>query len=382
MASSYPSLRPSGVAEKLWLVHWPLLIALSLLAATGTAVLYAVADGSFQPWAERHALRFLICLGVVLVMAVIRPQVWIKLAYPAYAIALIMLLLVLLAGDEVLGARRWISLGPVTFQPSELMKLALVLALARYYQWLPVSHVSRWQWVAIPAALIAVPVAFTLKQPDLGSSVLFSALGLSLMFLAGVSVWYFVCGGVAAVAALPLIWSNLHDYQRRRVEIFLNPDKDPLGSGYHITQSKIALGSGGVSGKGFMQGTQSHLDFVPEKHTDFIASIIGEEWGFVGLVLLILLYALVLVILMTMARQCRNRFGKLLIAGSAMTFFVYVFINLAMVMGLVPVVGVPLPLVSYGGTSMTTLMLSIGLAMSGYVHGRQPIHRDEIGPFL
>ncbi|MGB4866908.1 MAG: rod shape-determining protein RodA, partial [Hyphomicrobium sp.] len=334
---------------------------------------------SFQPWAERHTLRFLVAVGVVLIMAMVRPETWLRAAYPAYGVALAMLVLVPIAGVEALGAKRWLTVGGMTFQPSEFMKLALVLALARYYQWLPEERASQPVWVLIPALMIVIPVALTMRQPDLGSGVLFAMVGLVLMFLAGVSVFYFAGAGLTAVAALPVIWWQLRDYQRRRLEIFLNPDQDPLGAGYHITQSKIALGSGGVSGKGFMHGTQSQLDFVPEKHTDFIATMLGEEWGFAGLLVLLALYAILLTLMLAMAWRCRHPFGRLLIAGTAMTLFIYVFINLAMVTGMVPVVGVPLPLVSYGGTSMTTLMIGLGLAMSSHVHGARPIRRDAAG---
>ena len=379
MVYAFSQGRPMRASEKLMRVYWPVLLVAAALAAIGTAALYSVAGGSFQPWAERHAMRFLVAVAVVLAIAMVRTEVWVKASYPAYMLALVLLVLVPLVGTEALGARRWIGFGAVSFQPSEFMKLALVLALARYYQWLPVEKVSQPKWVALPLLLIAIPVLLTARQPDLGTAVLFAVVGLSLMFLAGVSTLYFLGGILGAAASTPLIWSNLHDYQRRRVEIFLDPEKDPLGAGYHITQSKIALGAGGVSGKGFMLGTQSQLDFVPEKHTDFIATIIGEEWGFAGLLLLVALFAVLFSMMLTMAWRCRNRFGRLLIAGSALTFFVYVFINLAMITGLVPVVGVPLPLVSYGGTSMMTLMVGLGLAMSGYVHRDEVIRRDEIG---
>ena len=379
MVYAFSQGRPMRASEKLMRVYWPVLLVAAALAAIGTAALYSVAGGSFQPWAERHAMRFLVAVAVVLAIAMVRTEGWVKASYPAYMLALVLLVLVPLVGTEALGARRWIGFGAVSFQPSEFMKLALVLALARYYQWLPVEKVSQPKWVALPLLLIAIPVLLTARQPDLGTAVLFAVVGLSLMFLAGVSTLYFLGGILGAAASTPLIWSNLHDYQRRRVEIFLDPEKDPLGAGYHITQSKIALGAGGVSGKGFMLGTQSQLDFVPEKHTDFIATIIGEEWGFAGLLLLVALFAVLFSMMLTMAWRCRNRFGRLLIAGSALTFFVYVFINLAMITGLVPVVGVPLPLVSYGGTSMMTLMVGLGLAMSGYVHRDEVIRRDEIG---
>jgi rod shape determining protein RodA len=368
--AAWNASQPLRLGDKLWRVHWPVLLTVCVLAGIGTATLYSVSGGSFQPWAERHTLRFLIMLGIVVAMATVRLDVWMKLAYPTYAVALGMLALVPIIGVEALGAKRWIGAGPISFQPSELMKLALVGALARYYLWLPPDDVGKVRYILVPLAMISVPVLLTLQQPDLGSAALFVALGLSLMFLAGVPLRYFALGGLLAVAALPVIWSGMHDYQRRRVEVFLNPGMDPLGAGYHITQSKIALGAGGVTGKGFMQGTQSQLDFVPEKHTDFIASIIGEEWGFAGMLALIAIYAVLITMMMIMAWRCENHFARLTIAGSATTFFLYVFINLAMVTGLVPVVGIPLPLVSYGGTSMTTLMIGLGVAMSAYVHGR------------
>ncbi len=381
MSYSSGQFAPQSFTAKLWYVNWPVLIVAGLIAAIGCAALYSVSGGSFQPWAERHAFRFLIATAIVLVMAMVRTEVWLRAAYPAYAIALVALALVPVFGTEALGARRWLNVWGMTFQPAELMKLALVAALARYYQWLPVQRVSHPLWAAIPIAMIAVPVILTLRQPDLGTAMLFGVVGLSLMFLSGVSIFYFLAGAAGAVAAAPLIWNNLHDYQRRRIETFLNPDLDPLGAGYHIAQSKIAIGSGGLSGKGFLLGTQSQLDFVPEKHTDFIVTILGEEWGFAGLAVLLGLFALLIALIIVMAWRCQNRFGRLVISGSAVTLFVYVFINVAMVTGLVPVVGVPLPLVSHGGTSMMTLMIGLGLAMSAHVHGGEGIRRKDVGRF-
>ncbi|WP_372646880.1 rod shape-determining protein RodA [Hyphomicrobium sp.] len=372
--SAWNTGQPLRIGAKLLRVHWPVIVTTCILAGIGTATLYSVSGGSFLPWAERHTLRFLVMLAVVVFMATVRLEVWMKLAYPVYAVALLTLALVPYVGVEALGAKRWIGAGVISFQPSELMKLALVAALARYYVHLRSDEVGRLRNVLIPLAMIGVPVLLTLQQPDLGSAALFVALGLSLMFLAGVPMRYFAFGAIVAIAALPAIWSGMHGYQKRRIEVFLNPGTDPLGAGYHITQSKIALGAGGIAGTGFMQGTQSQLNFVPEKHTDFIASIIGEEWGFTGMMVLLAIYAALILMMMLMAQRCENRFARLAIAGSAMTFFVYVFINLAMVTGLVPVVGVPLPLVSYGGTSMTTLMLGLGIAMSAYVHGRDGRH--------
>jgi rod shape determining protein RodA len=370
---------PRSIAQKLMSVHWPVLIVTCIIAGIGIGSLYSVAGGQFNPWAERHALRFVIGLAMVMAIAVVGLRFWMGLAYPVYVLALGLLALVPLIGVDVLGARRWIGLAGIQFQPSELMKVALVLMLARYYQWLPGHLVSRPKWVLLPLLAILAPVVLTLKQPDLGTAVLFAAVGLALMFLAGVSSLYFIGGALAVGAAYPLIKSRLHDYQLRRIEIFLDPDKDPLGAGYHITQSKIALGSGGFAGKGYMQGTQSQLNFLPEKHTDFIFTMFGEEWGFVGVVWLLVFYGVLLMLILSMAFSCRNQFGRLLIAGAALVIFIYAFINMAMVTGLVPVVGVPLPLVSYGGTSMTTIMFGLGLAMCGFVHRNTTIRRQDLG---
>jgi rod shape determining protein RodA len=370
---------PRSIAQKLMSVHWPVLIVTCIIAGIGIGSLYSVAGGQFNPWAERHALRFVIGLAMVMAIAVVGLRFWMGLAYPVYVLALGLLALVPLIGVDVLGARRWIGFAGIQFQPSELMKVALVLMLARYYQWLPGHLVSRPKWVLLPLLAILAPVVLTLKQPDLGTAVLFAVVGLALMFLAGVSSLYFIGGALAAGAAYPLIKSRLHDYQLRRIEIFLDPDKDPLGAGYHITQSKIALGSGGFAGKGYMQGTQSQLNFLPEKHTDFIFTMFGEEWGFVGVVWLLVFYGVLLMLILSMAFSCRNQFGRLLIAGAALVIFIYAFINMAMVTGLVPVVGVPLPLVSYGGTSMTTIMFGLGLAMCGFVHRNTTIRRQDLG---
>ncbi len=362
---------PRSIGAKLAAMNWPVVALLCLLACIGIAALYSVSGGSFSPFADRHALRFVLTAGMMIAIALTPLEWWLNLAAPAYGAALILLVLVPIAGVEALGARRWLAIGGVTFQPAELMKLALVLMLARYYQWLGARRVSRPQWVLLPLLLIAIPVVLTLKQPDLGTAALFAVVGLSLMFLAGVNLLYFIGGGVAALSMAPLVWSRLHDYQRRRIEIFLDPEKDPLGAGYHIAQSKIALGSGGVSGKGFLRGTQSQLNFLPEKHTDFIFTALGEEWGFTGAVAVIALYGMISMIVLWLAFSSRSQFGRLVTAGAGIILFAYAFINIAMVTGLVPVVGVPLPLVSYGGTSMTTIMLAVGVAMCAVVNRAQ-----------
>ncbi|MCB1520983.1 MAG: rod shape-determining protein RodA [Hyphomicrobiaceae bacterium] len=374
--------RPPSLAAKLARVDWLLLVMTGAIAVAGTATLYSVAGGSFEPWAERHALRYLVGTLLVLIMALVPPRIWLALAYPVYAVVLLALALVPLIGTEVLGARRWITIGgSLTVQPSELMKIALVVALARYYQWLPAARVSRMAWIAPPALMIVLPIVLTLRQPDLGTAALFAMLGATMMFLAGVSWLYFAAGAAGLLIAFPVAWNSLHAYQQRRIEVFLDPDKDPLGAGYHITQSKIALGSGGVEGKGFMQGSQSQLDFLPEKHTDFAFTMFGEEWGFVGAMALVVLYGAMLAKILASALKAESQYARLVTAGAGLTLFIYVFINIAMVSGLVPVVGVPLPLLSYGGSAMMSMMAVLGLAMSAGVHGRDTPRRGDLGPW-
>ncbi len=358
------STRGLTVLGGLTLAHWAILAIVSALVAIGVATLYSVEGGSFQPWAERHGLRYLAGVAAILAMLSVPLHVWMRLAVPVYAVALLLLASVPFLGSEALGARRWLDLGPVSFQPAEFMKVALILLLAAYYQWLPRARVSNWVWVTVPLAAIVVPVLFTLRQPDLGSAMLYGTVGLGLLFLAGVRAIYFAGGAIALVAAAPFLWGALHDYQRRRIEIFLDPGSDPLGAGYHIQQSKIALGAGGLSGTGYMQGTQSQLDFLPEKHTDFIFTMFAEEWGFAGAAVLIGLQAALVFLLWRMMAAAPTIFARLLIAGAALTLSLYAVVNAAMVSGLLPVVGVPMPFVSYGGTSMLSLMGALGLALS------------------
>lgn len=363
--------RARTLTEKFARVNWMLLLAIACLVAIGTVSLYSTADGSLHPWAQVHALRFVICAGLAITIALISPKVWMSLAIPIYLIALTALALVPWFGVEALGAKRWIGIGGLKFQPSEIMKIGLLLALAFFYQKLPAEKVSRPRYVALALLIIAVPVVLTLRQPDLGSAVLFAVVGLAVLYAAGVSIFYFLAGGATVLALGPLIWANLHDYQRQRIETFLNPEADPLGAGYHIIQSKIAFGAGGFSGRGFMRGTQSQLDFLPEKHTDFIFTMIGEEWGFIGCSLILVLFAFVLVHLVWLSLRAKSPFARLISFGASMIIFTYMFINIAMVTGLVPVVGVPLPFVSYGGSSMATLMVCIGMAMSVHVHDNE-----------
>ena len=369
-----------NLSKKLLLLNWPFLLLITAITGTGVAALYSVAGGALDPWASRHVVRF--CLGLAILYAVVLVDLrwWMRVAYPAYFAVLLMLVAIPLIGVESGGAQRWLGFEDYSFQPSELMKIALVLAIARYYQWLPPDKVWRPEAVVVPLLMVGAPTALALAQPDLGTAALFGIVGCGLLFLAGVSWLYFIAAGAGVIAALPHIWERLHDYQKERVLTFIDPERDPLGSGYHILQSKIAIGSGGFAGKGFMQGTQAQLNFLPEKHTDFIFTMFSEEMGFVGAIALLALYLLALLSITYMALRCRSTFARLVAAGIGLCLFAYVFINVAMVTGLVPVVGLPLPLVSYGGTSMLTMMVGLGLVLNAHVNRRVFIRREEMGP--
>jgi rod shape determining protein RodA len=366
--------------KKLVLINWPFLALITAIALVGVAALYSVAGGSLEPWASRHVVRYCLGLALLFVVALSDIRWWLRAAYPLYVIALIMLALVIVIGVESGGAKRWLGYGEMSFQPTEMMKIALVLALARYYQWLPPNRVSWPHAVLPPLLMIGAPALLALDQPDLGTAALFGIVGGGLLFLAGVSWIYFVGALVGVIVVLPHVWERLHDYQKERILTFIDPDRDPLGSGYHILQSKIAIGSAGLTGKGYMQGTQTQLNFLPEKHTDFIFTMFSEEMGFIGSLILLTLYLLVLLFITYMALSCRSTFPRLVAAGMGLCLFAYVFINVAMVTGLVPVVGVPLPLVSYGGTSMLTMMIGLGFVLNAHVNRETRIRREELGP--
>ena len=365
---------PTGPTKLLYL-NWPVVLLLIAIAAVGFLMLFSVAGGSMTPWAEPQMKRF--AVGLVLMLSVALIPIWFlrNIAGLAYGISVLLLIGVEFFGSVGMGAQRWIDLGFIRLQPSELTKITLVMLLAAYYDWLDIKKVSRPVWVIVPLIFIAIPVFLTLRQPDLGTALLLLIGGAGVMFLAGVSWLYFagVIGlGAGLIAAVfqsrGTEWQLLKDYQYRRIDTFLDPASDPLGAGYHITQSKIALGSGGWTGRGFMQGTQSRLNFLPEKHTDFIFTTLAEEFGFVGAVSLLVLYALIIFFCVTSAMAAKDRFSQLLIYGIAATFFLYFAVNMSMVMGLAPVVGVPLPLVSYGGSAMLVLMAAFGLVQSAHVH--------------
>ena len=365
---------PTGLRKILFL-NWPLTLLLRSVACVGFLKLYSVAGGSFKPWAEPQMKRF--AVGLVLMVAIGMTPIWFwrSIALFCYGVTVILLIAVDLFGEDGKGAQRWIDLGFMRLQPSELMKITLVMFLAAYYDWLAPEKKSRPLWVLLPIAIILLPTALVIQQPDLGTSLLLVMAGGGIMFLAGVHWAYFtavITSGVGLIVAVfqsrETSWQLLNNYQYRRIDTFIDPSADPLGAGYHITQSKIALGSGGWTGRGFMQGPQSRLNFLPEKHTDFIFTTLAEEFGFVGGISLLAIYLLVIFFCIASALANRDRFSSLLILGIALNFFLFFSVNMAMVMGLIPVVGVPLPLVSYGGSAMLVLMLAFGLVQSAHVH--------------
>ncbi len=365
---------PTGFAKVLY-VNWGLYLVITACAAIGWLMLYSISGGDMSQWAAPQMKRF--AAGLVLSLMICMTPIWFwrSMSVAAYISTFILLLIVQFFGVVGMGAQRWIDLGFMRLQPSELMKVALVMMLATYYDWLPDRRVSRPLWVLVPVALILAPATLIYMEPNLGTTLMLVIAGAGVMFAAGVSLWYFAAvAGVfgAGIAGIFLLrgtpWQLIHDYQYRRIDTFLDPSADPLGAGYNILQAKIALGSGGWTGKGFMQGTQSRLNFLPEKHTDFIFTTLGEEFGFIGAISLLMLYAVILVFLFWAAFQNKDRFSSLLLIGIAMNFFLYLAVNLAMVMGLAPVVGVPLPFLSYGGSATLVLLIAFGLAQSAIVH--------------
>ena len=376
MISKQQSYRdiPTG-PYKILALNWPVLLLVITVSSFGFLILYSVADGDLKPWAQPQMIRFSIGIVIIVIFSVIHINFWRKLSLLIYGVSLLLLVLVIYFGVSGGGAQRWLDLKILTLQPSELMKVSLVMLLALYYDWLKPERISKIFWVAIPSILILIPVSLVIVQPDLGTALLIGFIGISMMFLAGTSWWYFGVAFSLLPVALTAIWVSrgkpwqfLTNYQYKRIDTFLNPSLDPLGSGYHITQSKIALGSGGLTGRGYMQGTQSQLDFLPRNHTDFIFTTLAEEFGFLGAISLLVIYGSIVIFSIISAINNKNRFGSLLTAGLTVNFFSYFAINIAMVMGLAPVVGVPLPLISYGGSAMLVLLASFGLMQSAHVH--------------
>ncbi len=354
-------------------MHFLLLFLLVAIAGIGVMTLYSVAEGSWTPYASRHLIRFAFASIILVAVAVTPLRYWLSAAYPIYAATLFLLLLVPMIGVMNNGAQRWISLGGFQLQPSEMMKIALVLALARYYHGLEYKKVSTVLGLIPPMAMIAIPTGLVFLQPDLGTALLLGFSGVFVVLMAGLAWQWIVLGIFGALAGIvgAIQTGLLKAYQIERVTAFLNPEYDPLGANFHPNQSKIAIGSGGVEGKGFMEGTQSQLGFLPEKHTDFIFTIFGEEFGLIGTLGLLALYFITFVVAMRIAISAKSHFGRLLSMGVAMTLVMYVLVNTGMVMGLAPVVGVPLPLVSYGGTVMLAIMAGFGLVMCTWIHRHQ-----------
>ena len=351
--------------EPIAALPWRMLLPLLAIVAIGLTVLYSAAGGSMSPWASSQGVKIAVFLVAALIASRLPVSLWKAGALPAYAVLLIALVLVELLGAVRGGSQRWLDLGFIRLQPSELMKVTIVLACAKFYDMLPIGETRRFGAIWPAAVLIGIPAAIVMKQPDLGTALMICAGGATVVFLAGVPLRLFVGGALAVAVIIPLAVNFLmHEYQRNRVLIFLDPESDPLGTGYHISQSKIAIGSGGLWGKGFLNGTQSHLDYLPEGHTDFVFATMAEEWGLVGGCLLILAFLLVIRWGIDVGQRAQSRFARLTAAGLATTIFFYVAINLMMVMGLAPVVGIPLPLVSFGSSAQMTVRLCLGILMA------------------
>src|SRR6185436_9733151 len=371
-----PTGRELRFSDKILEINWILVGLIVAICCIGFAMLYSVAQCNLDPWAGRQMVRFGIGIVIMLIVALIDIRAWISLAYPAYGATLLLLAAVEFMGRAGKGAERWIDIGPLQLQPSELMKIALILALSRYLHGLHLEDVSRPTRLIPALLLILIPAGLVLMQPNLGTATILLVGGCGLLFLSGLS-WKIIVPVVAlGIAAVPVGWNFLHDYQRERVLTFLDPDRDPLGAGYNILQSKIALGSGGVAGKGYLQGTQSRLNFLPEKQTDFIFTVLGEEFGLFGVLVLMGLYLAVLVQGTLIALEARSHFGRLVAMGVCLNFLLYILINTSMSMGLIPVVGIPLPLVSYGGTALITVLFGFGLLLSVQIHKGVDIPRS------
>ncbi len=356
-----------GLLTKLFRVHWIYVALLCCLAGCGYVALYS-AGGGPEPYAWRHGMRFAFGLIMALSLAMIDIRFLARFSWPFYAMSLLLLVLTLRMGHVGKGAERWLEIGPVQLQPSEIMKVALCMALASWFNRASWHRVGNPLFLIPPALAVLAPVALILKEPNLGTAFITGVVGFSIFLAAGMRLWQIGVLLVPLPFLAEIAYGHLHDYQRARITTFLHPESDPLGAGYNIIQSKIALGSGGLWGKGFMQGTQAHLNFLPEKQTDFIFSIVAEEWGLVGALALLLLLLTIIMGAMLIALRCRHQYGRLLALGIGVNMFMYVFVNVAMVVGAIPVGGVPLPLVSHGGSAMLTVMFAMGLLMSVHVH--------------
>lgn len=364
------------IREKLYNISFSYVMFIVILAAIGIVMLYSAANGNWSPWAINQLIRFGMGFAVMIVLALTDIKLLLRYAYIFYFITLILLVVVEVAGHTGMGATRWINLGFIKLQPSEFMKIAMVLVLARYFHTSSLQSIESVRGIIPPLLMAIFPAFLIVLQPDLGTALMLIFTTAAMFFAVGVQIWKFVVVFIGGLITIPFAWHFLHDYQQNRVLTFLNPERDPLGAGYHIIQSKIALGSGGVFGKGFLKGSQSHLNFLPEKHTDFIFTMLSEEFGLVGAVLVVILNILILAYSYSFALKSTSYFGKLLAIGLATNYFMYVFINIAMVLGLLPVVGIPLPLISYGGTVMLSIMASFGIILCVHINRNVPLGKD------
>lgn len=365
-----------SLGEKFWNISFSYIFFILILGVIGITILYSAANGSWNPWASKQLMRFCLGFSVMMFLAFIDLRWFLRYAYWFYFIVLGLLILVEIGGHIGMGAQRWINLGFMKLQPSELMKIALVLALARYFNSSTLQSIETIKGIIIPSAMVAFPVVLVLIQPDLGTAIMLLLIAGAMFFAVGVQLWKFIALIFSAAAAMPLAWHFLHNYQKNRVLTFLDPERDPLGAGYHIIQSKIALGSGGIFGKGFLNGTQSHLNFLPEKHTDFIFTMLSEEFGMIGGVVVIAINVLIIAYSYFFALRSASYFGKLMAVGLASSYFLYVIINISMVLGMLPVVGVPLPLISYGGTVIMSVMAGFGIILAVNVNRSINIGKD------
>ncbi len=353
------------LSQKLEQLNWLLISLIIVLASIGFLMLYSAGGGNFRPWLIKQLGFFSLFFFVMLFIAVTDIKIWFKLSYLLYAIALTMVIVVDVMGHNAMGATRWFRIGWLTVQPSEIMKVCTVFALARYFYSIDADDIGKIKFLIVPILMIAVPAFFIFYQPDLGTASILTVVGISILFLAGVRMWKFFLVGTAGLAAIPFLWIFvLYDYQKQRILTFANPTNDPLGSGYNIIQSKIAIGSGGLFGKGFLNGTQGQLNFLPEKQTDFIFTMLSEELGFLGSSFTIAVYCAIIAIGISIATNTKHQYGRLLVMGVINIFFVHMFINMGMGMGLIPVVGAPLPLISYGGTITASMLIGFGLVLN------------------
>ena len=353
----------TSLKNKFLRMSFTYMLLIIILAVIGTLTLYSAANGNWEPWAINHLIRFTLAFILMVALALIGGHRYYEWAYIFYFLTLVLLVIVEVGGHVGMGAQRWINLGLFKIQPSELMKIGIVLFLARYFSSIAMQGILSIRGLIIPIICTFLPFGLIAVEPDLGTAIMVLSTAVVMMFAVGVQWWKFALSGLAVAAILPVVWNFLHEYQQNRVLTFLNPERDPLGAGYHIIQSKIAFGSGGFLGKGFLHGTQTHLNFLPEKHTDFIFTMFSEEFGLVGSLLVLFINVLIIMTGYIFAFRIRNYFARLVIIGLNTNYFLYVFINTAMVMGLLPVVGVPLPLISYGGTAMFSIMASFGIIL-------------------